>query len=196
LEYAEGMPMRDVGWGRVSRPTLTQLLELHSLYFDFTQRTFYPAQVQASNLASHLLQTLEQAVSNRTVPGAIGEVGDRLVVVMGHDTNQANLSGLLGLSWLLPGAQECPLFPGGALVFELWRHRTDGRFEVRIRYVSQTLEQTRALDRLTLDHPPAVAPIFVPACSEPTQGYPVPFERFEGLLRRVIDPEFVTPESS
>jgi len=108
------------------------LLELHSLYFDFTQRTFYPAQVQASNLASHLLQTLEQAVSNRTVPGAIGGVGDRLVVVMGHDTNQANLSGLLGLSWMLPGAQLCPLFTGGALVFELWRRRGDGRFEVRI----------------------------------------------------------------
>src|ERR1019366_5035717 len=33
LEYTEGMPMAEVGWGRLTSATLTQLLTLHSLYF-------------------------------------------------------------------------------------------------------------------------------------------------------------------
>src|SRR6185312_2694141 len=61
LEYSEGMPLDQVGWGRMSRADLTRLLQLHALYFDLTQRTFYPAQAQASNLASHLLDAMERA---------------------------------------------------------------------------------------------------------------------------------------
>jgi 4-phytase/acid phosphatase len=99
LEYLDGMPEQDVGWGRVDATVLTQLLTLHDLYFDLVGRTFYPAQVQGSNLASHLLDTLRQAQTGQTQPGALGPVGPRIVVVVGHDTNLANLGGLLGLSW-------------------------------------------------------------------------------------------------
>ena len=50
LEYADGKPMTDVGFGRMSRSQLTQILSLHSLYFDLANETPYIAQVQASNL--------------------------------------------------------------------------------------------------------------------------------------------------
>ena len=193
LEYAEGMPMQDVGWGRLSPADLTQVLRLHSLYFNLAQGTFYPAQVQGSNLASHLLKTIEQAVSGQADPGAFGSPGHKVVVIVGHDTNISNLGGLLGLAWWLPGTQPNPLLPGGALVFELRQRRQDHQFTVRAYYLSQTLEQMRTLEPLTLKNPPALAPIFIPGCSEAAPGFDAPLGRFEELLKRVIDPDFVLP---
>jgi len=113
--------------------------------------------------------------------------------VVGHDTNIANLGGLLGLTWMVPGAPANPLLPGGALVFELRRGRGDGPWTVRAYYVTQTLDQMRAAVPLTLEHPPQVAPIFIPDCSGPGPGFAAPYERFAALLRRVIDPKFVVP---
>jgi 4-phytase/acid phosphatase len=52
LEYAEGKPMNQVGFGRLSRADLTQILSLHSLFFDLANETPYIAQVQASNLSA------------------------------------------------------------------------------------------------------------------------------------------------
>jgi 4-phytase/acid phosphatase len=193
LEYTEGMPMKDVGWGRLSPAKLTEVLQLHSLYFDLTQATLYPAQAQVSNLAAHLLQTIEQSVTGQPVPGAIGAPGQKLIMVVGHDTNIANLGGLLGLNWLLPGTQANPVLPGGAMVFELRRRPHDGPFFIRIYYMSQSLEQTRTLQTLTLATPPGIAPIFIPGCSESGPGFDAPLDRFEHLLHRVIDPKFVVP---
>jgi 4-phytase/acid phosphatase len=193
LEYAEGKPLPEVGWGRVTPQTLTQLLQLHALFFNLTQGTFYPAQVQGSNLASHLLRTIDQAVGGKADRGAFGTPEHKVVVLVGHDTNIINLGGMLGLGWWLPGTQMNPVLPGGALVFELRQRRADRHYMVRTYYVSQTLEQTRELTPLTRENPPAVAPIFIPGCSEPGPGYDAPLDRFEELFRRVIDPDFVLP---
>ncbi|MGD1031049.1 MAG: histidine-type phosphatase [Opitutaceae bacterium] len=196
LEYAEGMPLSDVGWGRLSRADLTELLRIHFLYFDLTQATFYPAQVQASNLASHILETLEQGATGRAVAGAVGGPESRLVMLVGHDTNLINLAGLLGISWWMDGTQRDPIFPGGSLVFELRRSRGDGSMLVRLFYVCQTLEQMRAGDAPTLENPPMTAPIFIPGCSGAAPGYDAPLDRVEALFHRVIDPQFVAPGSS
>ena len=193
LEYTEGMPMKDVGWGRLTSAQLTQLITLHSLYFNLGDATFYPAQVQASNLADHLRATIAQAVKGQAVAGALGGPGEKLVVVVGHDTNLINLGGLLGLEWYVPGTQLNPVLPGGALILELRQRRSDGQFVVRAEYVSQTLEQTRNLSPLSLATPPAVSPIFIPGCSEAGPGYDAPLDKFETLLGRVIDPKFVVP---
>ncbi len=193
LEYVEGLPLKDVGWGRVSPATLTQLLRLHSLHFELTQGTFYPAQVQASGLAQYYLATIEQTVSGRSHAGAFGDVGQNLIVVMGHDTNLINLGGLLGLHWQLPGTAANPVLTGGALLLELRQNSDEGKWFVRLSYVGQTLEQIRELTPLSAQTPPAVAPIFVPECSLGTPGYDVPLEKFEALLKRVVDPKFVVP---
>ncbi len=164
LEYTEGLPMAQVGWGRLSPEVLTQLLKLHSLYFDLADATLYPAQAQASNLADHLLQTLQRGVGGPPAVEAFGKSEHKLIMVVGHDTNIVNLGGLLGANWYLPGTQLNPVLPGGALVIEL-RER-ESRFYVRVLYMSQTLDQIRNLTPLTLEHPPAIAPIFIPGCSE------------------------------
>lgn len=193
LEYAEGMPPEEVGWGRVTPQELNQLLQLHALHFNLGQGTFYSSQVQASNLASHLLKTFKQAVNSRPESGALGNPEQRLVVLVGHDTNLINFGGLLGLGWWLPGTQMNPVLPGGAIVLELRQRHRDGQFVIRAHYVSATLEQIRALAPLTGENPPDIAPIFIPGCSEAGPGFDAPFSRFEKLLHRVIDPEFVLP---
>lgn len=193
LEYAEGMPLSEVGWGRVDRQTLIGLLRLHALYFDLTQRTFYPAQAQGSNLAFHLLATLEQAADDRAEPGAIGPVGERMVVIVGHDTNQANLGGLLGLEWWLPDTQANPMLPGGALVFELRQHGRGGPCSVRVSYVSASLDQMRSLASLDVANPPERASIFVPNCSGSGPGFDAPLPAFAERVKRAIDPAFVVP---
>ena len=196
LEYAEGLPLAQVGWGRIDRPVLTELMRLHSLGFILAHGTFYVAQEKASNLMSHIGRSLEQAVQGKPVPGAIGGPASRLVVLAGHDTNMASLAGLLGISWWMDGTQQDPTLPGGALVFELRQRPADGRYFVRVLYVAQTLDQMRNLDPLTLEHPPAVVPVFVPQGSGAAPGYDIPLEQFQALLGRVIDPNFVLESST
>ena len=193
LEYTDGMPAADVGWGRVDRATLTQLMVLHARYFDLTQRTFYPAQAMASNFTSHLLDTMDQALAGQPRAGAFGAPADRLVFVVGHDTNIANVGGLLGLSWQLPDTPADPILPGGALVFELRQPRGGGAAFVRTYYLSQSLDQMRAAEPLTLQHPPESSPIYVPGCSQAGPACDAPYDRFAAQARRLIDPQFVIP---
>jgi 4-phytase/acid phosphatase len=195
LEYAEGMPASDVGWGRVDARALTDLLALHELFFDLEARTFYLAQVGGSNLASHIVDTLEQAATGDPVPGALGPSGERIVVIAGHDTNIANVGGLFGMNWYVPGTQGNPTLPGGALVFELWkRGGPDGAYFVRTSYVAQTLEQMREATSLSLESPPARSPIFIPGCGGPGPDFDAPLASFVRQARKVIDPKFIAPE--
>jgi 4-phytase/acid phosphatase len=195
LEYAQGMPSSDVGWGRVDARELTELLWLHDLVFDLKQRTPYLAQVQGSNLASHIIDTLEQAALGQPVPGAIGPSGERVVVIVGHDSNIASVGGLLGLNWWIPGTEANPLLPAGALVFELWKHPgATGGFYVKASYVCQTLEQMRQAAPGTPETAPVRAPIFVPGASGAGADFDAPLASFVRHARMVIDPAFITTE--
>jgi 4-phytase / acid phosphatase len=194
LEYTDGKPANEVGWGKVDGKVLTDLLGLHELLFDLYDRTYYLAQVQASNLASHIIDTLEQATLDQPVPGALGPAGERVVVLGGHDSNISEIGGLLGLNWWIPGSQMDPTFPGGALVFELWKHGGQESYFVRISYVAQTLDQMRDGSPLTADNPPALAPIYIPGCSGPGPGYDAPLASFVRQARKVIDPAFIAQE--
>jgi 4-phytase/acid phosphatase len=144
LEYTNGMQGKDLGWGRLTRENLLQTMEIHTTYEDLMSRT--PDLYRANrNFLEHVRKSMEQAVSGRPVNGAIGKPGDVLLVISGHDSNVANLAGLLGLSWKLQGYQPNDTPPGGALIFTLWQD-PNGERTVRVRYVAQTPDQMRDLD--------------------------------------------------
>ncbi|HEY1792998.1 MAG TPA: histidine-type phosphatase [Opitutaceae bacterium] len=195
LEYADGKADADVGWGKVDGKVLTDLLALHDFFFDLADRTYYLAQVNGSNLASHIVDTLEQAASGDPVPGAIGPSGEKIVVLAGHDSNLASLGGLLGMNWWIPGTQMNPTLPGSALVFELWRKggEKDAYF-VRTSYVSGTLEQLRTAAPLSLASPPALAPIFIPGCGGDAPNFDATLPDFIRQARKVIAPSFTEAE--
>lgn len=195
LEYTDGKPASDVGWGRVDAKVLADMIALHDLYFDLTQRTLYPAQVGGSNLASHIIDTLEQAAVGESVTGALGPPGERVVVIVGHDTNIANVGGLLGMNWCVPGTQSNPTLPGGALVFELWRRGgPGGAYFVRTSYVSQTPDQMREASPSSTGLQPSESPIFIPGCGGKGPGFDAPLPAFVRQARRVIDPSFIASE--
>jgi 4-phytase/acid phosphatase len=195
LQYADGMPAADVGWGKVDAKVMTDMLALHEILFDLTERTYYPAQVGASNVASHIVDTLEQGALGQPVPGALGPAGERVVLLAGHDSNIAAVGGLFGMNWWLPGTQANPMLPGGALVFELWRRGgPDDAYFVRTSYVAQTLDQQRDAVVLSLENPPALSPIFIPGCGGLGPNFDAPLKAFVRQARRVIDPAFIAPE--
>ncbi len=189
LEYTQGMSDTDTGWGCLDGATLRFVMQVNSASSEYSFRTPAIARMYASNLLDHVRKTMEQSVTGKPVPGALGKPGDRLVVLVGHDTNIATVAGALGIDWVLDGrVDDTP--PGGALVFELWRSRVDGKSFVRLRYTAQTLEQMRKAETLTPANPPAEAPIFVPGCSG--QDLSCTWEGFSAALRQVIDPAYVS----
>jgi 4-phytase/acid phosphatase len=193
LEYTNGMEGNDLGWGRLNESNLRQMMTLHVAYTDLVRRTPQIGRTSASNLLSHVIKAMEQAVTGKAVAGAIGKPEDRMVVIVGHDGNLSNIQGTLNLTWLIPGYQPNDTPPGGALVFELWRQPAGGEYSVHTYYMTQTLEQMRKALSLTLDSPPAKAPVFVPACSTAKEGSPCDWRAFQHTIETSIDPAFVKP---
>jgi 4-phytase/acid phosphatase len=181
LEYLEGMPADAVGWGRVDEAQMVSLMSLHSASSDLIQRTPSIARAQASNLLSHILQSLSQAEQYKPVEGAIGPPGDKAVFLVGHDTNISNVAALLNAHWLINGYQRDDAAPGGALVFELWQ-RPGQSDAVKVYYEVQSLEQMRNSVPLTTTNSPRKAAIFLPGCSLSNDDSACDWEMFQQLL--------------
>jgi 4-phytase/acid phosphatase len=163
LEYTEGMDAAKVGWGRVDIQELRELLQLHTASEDISGRTSYIARAQSSNLLTHILQSMRQAAGAQLVTGALTKPDDRLLILVGHDTNLANIAGALELNWLIDGRRD-DTPPGGALTFELWKAPGAEAYSVRTYYTAQTLDQMRNAKPLSLQSPPERVPVFIPAC--------------------------------
>jgi 4-phytase / acid phosphatase len=195
LEYTQGMSDADTGWGCIDGATLRFLMQANIAAWNFQDRTPAIARMNASNLLEHIRATMQQRVIldqgaiGKPVPGALGKPGDRLVILVGHDSNIVTLAGALGIDWVLDGrVDDSP--PGGALIFELWRSPRTGPF-VRVAFTAQTLEQMRKSEALTAANPPAEAPIFVPACSRPDLS--CTWDAFSTAMHQATDPAYVSP---
>jgi len=188
LEYTQGMSDADTGWGCLDGATLRYVMQANIAAWDYGDRTPAIARINASNLLDHIRRTMEQSVTGKPAPGAIGKPGDRLVILVGHDTNIVTLAGALGIDWIADGrVDDSP--PGSALVFELWRSPRSGPF-VRVAFTAQTLEQMRNTEPLTPANPPAEAPIFIPACGRLDLSYT--WDSFSAAMRQATDQTYVT----
>jgi 4-phytase / acid phosphatase len=190
LEYLEGMSAEQVGWGRIDEQKMRSLMMIHSSASDVLQRTPYIARVQASNLLSHMLRTLQQVESQKPVVGAIGDEKDKVVFLVGHDTNISNLAALLDAHWLVNGYQRDDAAPGGALVFELWS-RPHGEDFVRVYYTVQLPNQMRESLPLSPASPPGKAIVFIPACKPLESSAACTWSSFRELLEKEVLPGFV-----
>ena len=135
LEYADGKPLDQVGWGLAERDTIRDLLNLHALEFQLVAR---PKAIAAFAAAPLLAEIRRGLFATDTA---------RLTVLVGHDSNLAYLGGALGLHWTGGDFAPDDIPPGGALVFEKWRS-TAGREVVIVRFRSQTLDEIRNLTPL------------------------------------------------
>jgi 4-phytase / acid phosphatase len=190
LEYANGFERAELGWGRLTRENLLEVLSLHAVYADLMRRTPYLARARGSNLLDHVLLSMTQAAMGKSVQGALGSLGDRLLVLSGHDTNLSNLSGMLGLSWHLPGYQPDDTPPGGALIFSLW-HSDAGEDSVTAQYVAQSPDQMRNADRLTKAAPPLSQEVVISGCQAASGSSGCSWSSFKRAIDKAIDPAFV-----
>jgi 4-phytase/acid phosphatase len=159
LEYTEGLPDKEVGWGRAaSAEKIAGVMPLHEMDADLTRTTPLLAARNGSLLAEQIGEFL--GAPKRATNLAPLPADARLVVLLGHDTNLSNIAGMLGVSWHLP-QQPDSTAPGTALAFEVWREH--GAATVRVVVLYQTLEQLRSA--APLNGQPRHVTVAVPGCS-------------------------------
>lgn len=151
LEYLQGMPMQDVAWGRLTRGQIATLLQFHTLKYKYEARAPYVADRAASPLAARMLKAVEG--------------GPKVTMLVGHDTNIADLGGMLGLTWQVPGYPADDPPPAGAVGFEVLTNAS-GQQLVHAFYRSQTMDQVRDLQPLDAKNPPSYTYLTVPGCAE------------------------------
>jgi 4-phytase/acid phosphatase len=169
LEYLEGMPMKDVGWGRASRDDIERLLVFHPVKFKYGNRPAYVAKAAVGPIARTILDAFE------------APAGNRITVLAGHDTNLADLGGLLDLHWHAATYPADDIPPGGALGFELVSDGQGGRF-VRAFFRSQTMDQLRELQSLDPANPPYRAYLDIPGCGMAMQPASCTLTAFRKLV--------------
>lgn len=202
MQYADGFQIGDgktfnqneVAWGLLTPDTLSLQTRLNVLQINIAMRTPLLDRVQSSNAASHVLRTMEQAVTpGATVRGKFGSAKSRVHIIISSDYYVAGLAGLLNVHWLLPGYQPDFVGPGGALVFELRQVQKTGAYVVRVFFTGQTFDQLRNLTPLSLQDPPATLQLMVPDGSD--SNLDVKFSTFKKLLTQAIGSQYVQKPS-
>jgi 4-phytase / acid phosphatase len=177
LEYANGFRQNDVGWGRIGDEQMAAVFRLHTAAFGLEQRTPYIAKLQGSMLLSKMLLALNDETDDK--PGS-APPGTKFVAYVGHDTNIANIAGILSLAWLQAGYQRNQTPPAGALIFEL-RETDDRARNVYAYYVAQSLDDMHNGTGTTAMR----TPVPIPACPI---GSPCTLDQFTNLVRPMLDP--------
>jgi 4-phytase/acid phosphatase len=166
LEYAQGMPAAEVGWGRAgSEAAIAAVMPLHDLSADLMRRTPYLATHNGALLMRAVLAALQ---GQPGLPGQ-GGAGGKLTAVAGHATHLSNLAGILGVDWTLTG-QPDKTPPDAMLVFEVWKSSKGGERFVRLALVYQTLDQLRSETPLDGAHPAGRVDLPIPACADGPGG--------------------------
>jgi 4-phytase/acid phosphatase len=168
LEYLDDKPMADVGWGRVSVRDVATLLAFHPLEYTITARAPYVADIAAAPLA------------RRIEAGLTGD--EKLTVLVGHDTNIADLGGMLGLHWAPGGYPADDPPPGGGIVLVRLRDPATGEQYITAAYQVQTMAQIRDLTPLDAANPPAIQPLPIPGCGNSTAQTACGLGQFEALI--------------
>jgi 4-phytase/acid phosphatase len=185
MEYADGLP---VGWGQLPAEGVSQISRIYNFIQDLGYRTPYLSRVQSSNVASHIVRTMVQSATGNVMTGTLGTPSTKVVVLIASDVNVCGLAGLFHIDWLLPGYQQDFCSPGGAMVLQLRQSQSTGEYLIRASYIAQTLDQLRNQITLTLDAPPAIAPVFIPGCSADNATFDCPLGRFVRIASQLIDP--------
>ncbi len=168
LEYAEGLRLDRVGWGRATPARIAQIARLHALQLEIFYRAPYMARRWAWAMGPK-------------IAGLLDDPNQKIALLVGHDDNVVALTRVLGVHIRLPGygADDPP--PGSALGFEVLRDQASGRRFVRLFYQSQSLQQLRRLTPLGVARPPLVVTLH-PKCAGGPEGL-CPLSTVQSMLR-------------
>jgi 4-phytase/acid phosphatase len=190
LQYAEGMEASQVAWGRLSPAQMLQTFRLHTEALDHMERTPYIARRQGSALLLRAAAAVTGGHSSGLGSADTAVRDAKFIAYVGHDTNIANISGILDVTWTQAGYQRNQTPPAGALVFEV-RLGPDKKQRVYASYLAQSLEQMRKLTPLTLEAPPLKTPLRLRGCSANAPGFPCLIDEFAVVVRNALDRDCV-----
>ena len=159
LQYMEGLPLAQVGWGRADAAAISAVSPLHAALFDALDRSPYVAPHVAGVLARRMLTALFDTDQ------------PRVTVLVGHDNNIAALGALLHTRFRLTGLGWNDPPPGGALGLMLVRTPA-GRRVVRAFYIAATPDQVRMLAVLDAHHRPTELRLPIGLCGTATMNCP------------------------
>ncbi|MDN0105774.1 AppA family phytase/histidine-type acid phosphatase [Yersinia rochesterensis] len=186
LQNSQAMP--DVAWHRLSgEENWVSLLSLHNAQFDLMAKTPYIARHKGTPLLQQIdtALVLQRDAQGQTLPLS---PQTKLLFLGGHDTNIANIAGMLGANWQLP-QQPDNTPPGGGLVFELWQNPDNHQHYVAVKMFYQTMEQLRNADKLDLKNNPArIVPIAIEGCENEGDNKLCQLETFQKKVAQVIEP--------
>ncbi|WP_145523432.1 AppA family phytase/histidine-type acid phosphatase [Yersinia rohdei] len=186
LQNSQAMP--DVAWHRLSgAENWVSLLSLHNAQFDLMAKTPYIARHKGTPLLQQIntALVLQRDAQGQTLPLS---PQTKVLFLGGHDTNIANIAGMLGANWQLP-QQPDNTPPGGGLVFELWQHPDNHQRYVAVKMFYQTMDQLRNVEKLNLTTNPAgIIPIAVEGCENMGDNKLCQLETFEKKIAQVIEP--------
>ncbi|MFT4253358.1 MAG: histidine-type phosphatase [Caulobacter sp.] len=170
LEYVEGKPMEEVGWGRASKADIQAMLRFHPVKFHYEVGAPYIAERYAAPVAKEVLGALN------------GEAGTgKLTMLVGHDTNIAALRAFLGAHFTAADYPRDDPPPGGAMGFERLKG-ADGKAYVRAFYTAQSMDQLRELQPLTAGNPPSFSYFPIPGCAVKGEPTLCPLETFQKIV--------------
>jgi 4-phytase/acid phosphatase len=128
--------MNHVGWGRVTRGDLDQLMEMNTRYHDLHAENPLFSADGSVDLAKHIRDSVVSTATGQTEESTLGRPQDHFVLLVGHDSNLSSLGGLLRPDWLLQDQTFNATPPGGALVFDVHKNHATGKKNVRVLFIS------------------------------------------------------------
>ncbi|HEY4292903.1 histidine-type phosphatase [Luteibacter sp.] len=177
LAFAQGMLMDDVAFNRGGVDLLGRLITLHNDEFAATKKSMPAAAQAGSNLVAHIASTFGLAPARPADVEPLLASRKGIVVLVGHDTNLANVAGVLGLDWHDPKRPD-DYPPGGALLLSLVHH--EGHDVIRIRDLMPSMLELRT-NRYT---DMKTSPVRVAGCHAVGECTP---EEFRAIVAKAID---------
>lgn len=177
MQYSENLPLSEVAFGHArNAEDISALMALHAAKYDLLSRSQEYARHGGSVLMRQILDAL--TASEQQPDTHHPELNSKLVILVGHDTNIAQIQTMLGFNWQLPVYPANDIPPGGSLILERYRDKQTGEELVRILFTARTLDQWRQLSPLNTQHPLPVAELSRPDCKTTSVGILCPMNTF------------------
>lgn len=187
LQNSQAMP--EVAWNRLKgAENWVTLLSLHNAQFNLMAKTPYIARHKGTPLLQQIdtALALQLDAQGQTLPIS---AQTRVLFLGGHDTNIANIAGMLGANWQLP-KQPDNTPPGGGLVFELWQNPDNHQRYVAVKMFYQTMDQLRNAEKLDLkDNPAGIISVAVAGCENSGEDKLCKLETFQKKVTQAVEPE-------
>ena len=177
LQYSDNMPIRDVAFGHgVDAKAVKALMAMHAAQYHLALDTPEFAAHSGSLLMRQMLSAVTAGTNLASQWPGDERLTRPLVMLLGHDTNIAEIQTLLGFDWELPDYPANDIPPGGTLSFARFHKAGSDKEFVRVRFEARTLDQWRSLSPLSKKQPLPYQDMNVEGCQSTEVGVLCPLD--------------------